>query len=116
MGFQHTGWNVTMKVEITKWTLSLIDLGRKRSKSEDFRSLLNTNSRENSEIIIETAKLINSEITSQVSKKLNELKRDLNTEILDSINLARSEKVLAVIQNTMESNDRVWGICGPQVQ
>ena len=41
---------------------------------EDFTSLLNTNSSENSDTTIETARLINSEITSQVARKLNELK------------------------------------------
>ena len=71
--------------------------------SEDFRSLLNTNSRDNSEITIETARLINSEVTNQVSRKLNELKKDLNTQILDSINLAINEKVLPAFQNTIGS-------------
>ena len=36
--------------------------------SEDFRSLLKTNSRENSEITIATVRLTNSEITSQVTR------------------------------------------------
>ena len=51
--------------------------------SEDFRSLINTNSRENSEITIETARLINNEITSQVTRKLDEIRSDLNTQILE---------------------------------
>ena len=33
---------------------------------EDFRSLLNTNSRENSEITIETTRMINEEISNQL--------------------------------------------------
>ena len=41
---------------------------------EDFRSLLNTNSRENSETTIETTRMINEEISSQMSRKLNEIK------------------------------------------
>ena len=41
---------------------------------EDFISLLNTNSRENSEITIETTRLINKEISNQMSRKLNEVK------------------------------------------
>ena len=45
---------------------------------EDFRSLLNTNSRENSDIAIETTRLINEEISNQMSKKLNEIKNSLN--------------------------------------
>ena len=41
---------------------------------EDFRSLLNTNSRENSEITIETTRMI-----SKKSRKLNEIKNSLNS-------------------------------------
>ena len=37
---------------------------------EDFGSLLNTNSRENSEITIGTTKLISEEISKQMSRKL----------------------------------------------
>ena len=47
--------------------------------SEDFRSLVDTNSRENSEITIETARLINNDITSQVTRKLDEIRSDLNS-------------------------------------
>ena len=36
-------------------------------KGEDSRSLLNTNSRENSEITIETTRMINEEISNQMS-------------------------------------------------
>ena len=42
---------------------------------EDFRSLLNTNCRENSEINIETTRIISKEISSQMSRKLNEIKK-----------------------------------------
>ena len=49
--------------------------------SEDFRSLIKTNSRENSEITIETARLINSENTSQVTRKLDGIRSDLNSHI-----------------------------------
>ena len=45
---------------------------------EDFRSLLNTNSRENSEAIIETTRLINEEISNQMSRRLSEIKTSLN--------------------------------------
>ena len=40
---------------------------------EDFRSLL-TNSRENSEITVETTRLIIEEISNQMSRRLNEIK------------------------------------------
>ena len=41
---------------------------------EDFSSLFNTNSRENSEITIEATRMINEEISNQMSRKLNEIK------------------------------------------
>ena len=56
--------------------------------SEDFRSLLNSNSGENSESTIEMMRLVNSE----VSKKIDELKRDLNTQIVDTIISVISKK------------------------
>ena len=68
---------------------------------EDFRSLINTKSRENSEITIETALLIDNEITSQVTRKLDEIRSDLNTQILNVINSAIAEKVLPSIQNVL---------------
>ena len=70
---------------------------------EGSRSLLNTNGRQNSEVTVGTAILTNSEITNQVSRKLIEFKKVLYTQILDSINLAISEKVLPAIQNTIGS-------------
>ena len=69
--------------------------------SEDFRSLINKNSRENSEITIETARLINNEITSQVTRKLDEIRSDLNSQILEVINSANTEKVFPSIQNVL---------------
>ena len=69
--------------------------------SEDFRSLINTNSRENSEITIETARVINNEIASQVTRKLGEIRCDLNSQILEVINSEITEKVLPSIQNVV---------------
>ena len=40
----------------------------------NYRSLLNTNSSENSEITVETSRMINSEISSQMSRKMEEMK------------------------------------------
>ena len=54
--------------------------------SEDFRSLINTNSRKNSEITMETARMINNEITTEVTRKLDEIREDLNSQILEFIN------------------------------
>ena len=69
---------------------------------EDFRSLLNTNSRENSEITIETTRIIGEEISNQISRKLNEIKTSLNFQIQDAISNAITEKILPSIQNTLE--------------
>ena len=71
--------------------------------------MLNTNRRENSESTFENARLENFAITSQVTRKLNELKRDLNTQILDSINSAMNEKVFPAIQNTICSQMNGFG-------
>ena len=67
---------------------------------EDFRSLL-TNSRENSEITIETTRLINDEISSQLRRKLNEIKTSLNSQIQNAISAAITNTVLPSIQNTL---------------
>ena len=48
------------------------------SINRNFRSLLNTNLSENCEIIAETSRAISSKISSQMSRKLEEMKSDLN--------------------------------------
>ena len=68
---------------------------------EDFRSLLETNSRENSEITSERTRLINAETASQMSKKLKEIKTDLNSQILQPINSAITEKVFPTLQTSL---------------
>ena len=73
---------------------------------EDFRSLLNSNSRENSEIAIETTRLINEEISNQMSIKLNEVKTSLNSQIQEAITAAITSTVLPSIQNTLEVQGR----------
>ena len=55
---------------------------------EDFRSLLNTNSRENNEITIETTRMINEENSNQMTRKLNDIKNSLNVQIQDAISCA----------------------------
>ena len=73
---------------------------------EDFRSLLNTNSRENNQITIETTRLINEEISNQMSRKLNEIKNSLNIQIQDAISSAITEQILPSIQNTLQTQRR----------
>ena len=69
--------------------------------SEDFRFLINSNSRENSKITIETARMIHNEITTQVTRKLDDCREDLNALILEVINSAIAEKGLSSIQNEL---------------
>ena len=72
---------------------------------EDFRSLL-TNRRENSEITIETTRLINAEISNQTTTKLIEIKTSLNSQIQDAITAAITSTVPPSIQNTLDMQGR----------
>ena len=73
---------------------------------EDFRSLFNANSRENSEVTIETTRLINEEISNQMSRKLNEIKDSLNNQIQDAVSSAITEQILPSIQNTLQTQGK----------
>ena len=73
---------------------------------EDFRSLLNTNSRENSQVTIETTRIISDEVSNQISRRLNEINTSLNFQIQDAISNAITEKILPSIQNTLEMQGR----------
>ena len=64
-------------------------------------SLLNLNVRKNSEITAETNRAINSESTSQMSRKLEELKSDSNLHILDAIVSEIEEKMIPSIKNVI---------------
>ena len=66
------------------------------------RSFLNTSLSQNSETTAETNRFINSEISSQMPRKLEELKSDLNSHILDVNTSALEEKVLPSIKNALE--------------
>ena len=72
---------------------------------ENFRSLL-TNSRENSEITVETTRLINEEVSNQMTTKLNEIKTSVNSQIRDAITAAITSTVLPPIQNTLDMQGR----------
>ena len=90
-----------------------LDLGSNRPQQssnligEDFRSLHNTNSRENSEMTVETNRLKNEEISNQMARKLNEIKKSLNYQIQDAISSAIANKVLPSIQNTLNKHGKV---------
>ena len=68
---------------------------------EDFRTLLNSNSVGSSEISAETVRMINSEIASQVSGRINEMRVNLNSHITGAIEQAISEQVLPTIRETL---------------
>ena len=67
---------------------------------------MKTNSRENSQVTIETTRMINDEISNQMSRRLNEIKTSLNSQIQDATNNAITEKILLSIQNTLEMQGR----------
>ena len=91
-----------------------LDSGSSRPKQssnvigKDFRSLLNTNSRENSEITIEITRLINEEISNKMSRKFNEIKNSLDFQIQNANSSAITEKILPSIQNTLEELIVPW--------
>ena len=64
----------------------------------EFVSDLNALFSENSCLTEETSRAINSEISSQMSRKLQEMKSDLHSHILDAINTAVQEKVTPSIK------------------
>ena len=64
---------------------------------EDFRSLLITNSREKSQMNMETLTMTSDETTNQVTMKLNGIKISLNSQIQEAIRTAIAEKLLPSI-------------------
>ena len=74
---------------------------------EDFRSLLNTNSRENSEITVETTRMISEDISNQMSRNLNEIRNSLNSQIHEAINSVMTDTVFPSIQNTLGTHGNV---------
>ena len=69
----------------------------------DYRSYLNINPSENSCLTVETSRAISSEISTQMSKKFEELQTNLNSQILDVINAAIENKVLPGIKNAVKT-------------
>ena len=66
---------------------------------------MNTNTSVNSEsTTAETSRDINSEISSQMSWKLEEVRIDLNAHVLEAINSAIEEQVLSTIQNAVNTH------------
>ena len=90
--------NYQSESELNLDPVSIAPQGNSNVVGEDFRSLR----RENSEMTIETTRMISEEVFSQVSRKLNEIKDSLNSQIQDAITTALIEKVLPSIQNTID--------------
>ena len=67
-----------------------------------FSSYLNSNLSQNSGLTVETSRAINSETSSQVSRQLEELKSDLNAQVVEVINSAIAEKLLPSIENAVK--------------
>ena len=68
---------------------------------ENIRSSLTSNMSVNSEIIAETSRAINSEFSTQMSRRFKEIKSDLNSHILEVLNAAFEEKVLPTIRSAV---------------
>ena len=79
-------------------------IGREESSNQnenDYRSYLNANPSENSCLTVETSRAISSEISTQMSRKFEEMQSSLNSLILDVINTAIETRVLPSIKNAV---------------
>ena len=68
---------------------------------EKIRSSLNANMRVNSDIRAETSRAISSKISTQMSRRFEEVKFDLNSHILKVLNAAIEEKLLPTIRSAV---------------
>ena len=68
---------------------------------EDFRTLLTSEDRNRCETTMKTNRLISEEISYQMNRKIDELKRNLDTQITESINSAIHDSILPSIQNSL---------------
>ena len=78
---------------------------KSNQNENDYRSYLNTNLSENSCLAVKTSKAITSEISSQMSRKLEEMQSCLNFQILDVINTVIETRVFPCIKNVVESQN-----------
>ena len=76
---------------------------------EDFRSILNTECRNGNEVTDDTSRWISSEVTNQVTRKLDELKRDLIMQLMESINSAIHETMLPSLQSCVSGQNCSFG-------
>ena len=76
---------------------------------EDFRTLLTSEDRNRCEMTMETNRLISEEISYQMNRKIDELKRNLDTQITESINSAIHDSTLPSIQNSLSGQNSGLG-------
>ena len=76
---------------------------------EDFRTLLTSEDRNRCEMTMETNRLISEEISYQMNRKIDELKRNLDTQITESINSAIHDSILPSIQNSFSGQNSGLG-------
>ena len=71
---------------------------------DDFESIVNSNSRKNSEMTAETVRGIKTELNSQIAKKPKEIKVDLNSQmIIITINIAIMDRVMPELQGSLSA-------------
>ena len=71
----------------------------------DYRSYLKTNISEKSGLTVGTRRAIRSKISSQISRKLEEMQTNLITHILEAINTVIERKVLPSIKNAIKTQN-----------
>ena len=72
---------------------------------EDFRTLLASEDRNRCGMTMETNRLISEEISYQMNRKMDELKRNLDTQITESNNSAIHDSILPSIQNSLSGQN-----------
>ena len=68
--------------------------------------MLNTNSRENSEITVETPRIIGDETAIQVTRKLKDIRSSSNLQIQEATNTAIAETAHPFIENSLVAHGR----------
>ena len=76
---------------------------------EDFRTLLTSEDRNRYEMSTETNRLNTEEIACQMNRKMDELRRNLDTQITESINSAIHDSILPSIQNSLSGQNSGFG-------
>ena len=76
---------------------------------EDFRTLLTSEDRNRCERPTEANRLITEEIACQMNRKMDELRRNLDTQITESINSAIPDSILPSIQNSLSGQNSGLG-------